>query len=84
MKNLKRLYATVDINIQNSVSKIKYYQTKKEGYGIEIVREVGNKILAKRAIDNIADTKSKIDKVLEVVIAHLVTPEGAEYIENFN
>lgn len=79
---MKKLYATVDINMQNSASKIKYYQTKKEGYGIEIVREVGNKILAKRAIDNIADTKSKINKVLEVVTTHLVTPEGVEYIEN--
>lgn len=79
---MKKLYATVDINMQNSASQIKYYQTKKEGYGVEIVREEGDKILARRAIDNIADTKSKINKVLEMITTHLVTPEGAEYIEN--
>lgn len=72
----------MDINKQDSASKIKYYQTKKEGYGVEIVREVDDKILTRRAIDNIADTKSKINKVLEMITTHLVTPESAEYIEN--
>ena len=78
---MKRLYATVDINRPNSNSKIKYYETKKENYGIEIVREVGNKILAKREIDNITNEKNNILKVLEMITRQLITPESAEYIE---
>ena len=82
MEILKKLYATVDINRQNSSSKIKYYETKKENYGIEIVREVGDKILTKRAIDNITDKKTNINKILEMITRQLITPEGVEYIEN--
>ena len=79
---MKKLYATVDIKRQNLNSKIKYYETKKENYGIEIVREVGNKVLAKRAIDNITDKKRNINKILELLTRQLITPESAEYIEN--
>lgn len=78
---MKKLYATVDINKQNSTSKIKYYETKKENYGIEIVREVGNKVSKIRTIDNITDKKRNINKILEVLTSQLVTPENAEYIE---
>ena len=78
---MKRLYATVDIKMQNLNSKIKYYETKKENYGIEIVREEDDKILTRRTIDNITDEKGNINKVLEVLTRQLVTPESAEYIE---
>ena len=78
---MKKLYATVDINRKNSISKIKYYETKKENYGIEIVREEGDKILTSRAIDNITNEKSNINKILEMITRQLITPEGVEYIE---
>lgn len=78
---MKRLYATVDIKRQNLNSKIKYYETKKENYGIEIVREVEDKVLTRRAIDNITDKKRNINKVLELLTRQLITPESAEYIE---
>ena len=79
---MKKLYATVDISGRNSSSKIKYYETKKENYGIEIVREVEDKVLTRRAIDNITDKKRNINKVLEVLTRQLITPESAEYIED--
>lgn len=78
---MKKLYATVDINKPNLISKIKYYETKKENYGIEIVREVNNKVLERKAIDNIANTKRNISKVLELLTNELVTPKNVEYIE---
>ena len=81
METLKKLYATVDINGRISSSKIKYYETKKENYGIEIVREVEDKVQARRTIDNITDKKGNINKVLEVLTRQLITPESAEYIE---
>ena len=77
---MKKLYATVDIKIQDLNSKIKYYETKKENYGIEIVREEENKVLTRRVIDNITDKKRRIDSVLEILTRQLVTPESAEYI----
>ena len=77
---MKKLYATVNISGQNLSSKIIYYETKKENYGVEIVREVENKVLTRRAIDNITDKKRRIDNVLEMLIRQLVTPENAEYI----
>ena len=79
---MKKLYATVDISGRSSSSKIKYYETKKENYGIEIVREVEDKVLTRRAIDNITNKRKNINKVLEVLTRQLITPESAEYIED--
>ena len=79
---MKKLYATVDIKRKNSNSKIKYYETKKENYGIEIVREVEDRVLTRRAIDNITNKKRSINKILELLTRQLITPESAEYIEN--
>lgn len=81
METLKRLYATVDINKENSKSKIKYYEVEGEKYGVEIVREENSKVLDKRVIDNITDQKEGINRVLEMLTRHLVTPETVEYIE---
>lgn len=78
---MKRLYATVDINKENSKSKIKYYEVQGENYGVEIVREENNHVLGKRAIDNITDQQAEINKVLEMLTKNLVTPETVEYIE---
>ena len=79
---MKKLYATVDIKRKDLSSKIKYYETKKENYGIEIVREVEDKVLTRRAIDNITNKKRSINKILELLTRQLITPESAEYIEN--
>ena len=79
---MKKLYATVEINKKNSKSRIKYYEIQEEKYGVEIVREANNKVLRKRVIDNITEHKSKIYKILDILIKNLVTPETAEYIEN--
>lgn len=78
---MKKLYATVDINKENSKSKIKYYEVQGERYGVEIVREENSRVLEKRAIENITDQKEGINRVLEMLTRHLVTPETVEYIE---
>lgn len=78
---MKKLYATVEINKQDSQSKIKYYEIQDKNYGIEIVREANNKILVSKVINNITDKKRKIKEVLELLTRQLVTPESAEYIE---
>lgn len=79
---MRKLYATVEINKQNSKSKIKYYEIQGRKYGIEIVREVNNKILEKRVIHNITEEKGKICNALDMLTKNLITPETVEYIEN--
>lgn len=81
MNILKRLYATVDINKENSKGKIKYYEVQGESYGVEIVREENSKVLQTKAIENITDKQEGINKVLEILTNNLVTPETVEYIE---
>lgn len=79
---MKKLYATIDVNGEDSKSKIKYYELQKQCYGIEIVKEVNDKILERKVINNITDNKRNINKVLELFTKQLITPESAEYIEN--
>lgn len=79
---MKKLYAIVNIKRKDLKSKIKYYETKKENYGVEIVRTVKNKVLSRKSIDNITSKERNIYKILDLITRQLITPETAEYIED--
>ena len=62
---MKKLYASTVMKNEHTTGTIKYYQILEEKYGIEIVKQMKNYEPESTRIENITDSKEKINKVLE-------------------
>ena len=77
---MKKLYASTVMKNEHTTGTIKYYQILEEKYGIEIVKQMKNYEPESTRIENITDSKEKINKVLEFLTEKFVMPDTAEYI----
>ena len=77
---MKKLYASTVMKNEHTTGTIKYYQILDEKYGIEIVKQMKNYEPESTRIENITDSKEKINKVLEFLTEKFVMPDTEEYI----
>lgn len=77
---MKSLYACIEINrkineIENIVTeRVKYYKTKDELYGIQIVKDndLQNKEEKVNSIEQITEDENEINKILDTLVNNMV------------
>lgn len=77
---MKSLYACIEINKKlnntenHATEKVKYYKTKDELYGIQIVKDTNlqDKSLNVQNIAEITEDESEINKILDVLVNNMV------------
>lgn len=77
---MKKLYASTVMKNEHTTETINYYKILGEKYGIEIVKQIKDYEPESTKIENITDSKEKINKVLEILAEKFVMPDTAEYI----
>ena len=89
-KKLRSLYATIVIskNIseigEKEIQKIKYYKTKDELYGIQVVKNNELQYNEEKIdkIEHITEDENEINQILEILVNNLVTYNFEEIISD--
>ena len=77
---MKKLYASTVMKNKHTTGTVNYYKIIDEKYGIEIVKQINNLKPETKTIENITESKDKINKVLEFLTEKFVMPDTVEYI----